>query len=278
MIFEFLILFISFFAGLIGALVGLGGGVIITPVLVLGFGINIKYAMGAALISVIATSSGAAAAYLKEAMSNVKIAIFLSIATTLGAILGAYCAVLLNIHILSIIFGTVLLITALISVLNKTHEIPPDTTSSALAIQLELPNAMPDPKTGKSLPYAVTNIVPGFIVMMIAGLLSGLLGIGSGAFKVLGMDQIMNIPFKVTTATSNFMIGLTAAASVGIYLKSGFFDPILSAPIAIGILIGAIYGAKLSKVIPIGPLKTIFLVLITLIGFQMILKGFGIEI
>lgn len=262
-------------AGVIGALIGLGGGIVITPMLVLGFGIDIRYAMGAALASVIATSSGAAAAYLRDGISNMRIGLFLCIATTVGAVCGAMLATALDPASLSIIFGVALLSTVVLS-LRKQRAVDPGTPSDPLAIRLCLPGRVPGP-TGPT-PYPVFRVIPGFLVMWIAGLLSGLLGIGSGAFKVLAMDQIMRIPFKVTTATSNFMIGVTAAASVGIYLRRGFFDPALVAPVALGVLAGAFIGARLLSVAPVKLLRAIFLTAVLIVSVQMILSGFGMKI
>lgn len=269
---DLLVAAASLLAGLVGALIGLGGGIIITPVLVLGFDIDIRYAMGAALTSVIATSSGAAAAYLRDGISNMRIGMFLCVATTIGAVCGALLAVVLDQNVLSVVFGAALLVTVLLS-LRRQPPPPAADASDPLALRLRLPGALPGP--GGPEPYPVLHVVPGFGVMWVAGVLSGLLGIGSGAFKVLAMDQVMRLPFKVTTATSNFMIGVTAAASVGIYLKKGYLDPTLAAPVALGVLAGAFFGAKLLPVAPVKILRIIFLVAVAVIGFQMIGRGAG---
>ena len=274
--FEITLILVSFIASVIGSLIGLGGGIIITPVLVLCFGVDIRYAMGAALCSVIATSSGAAAAYLRDGISNMRIGLFLCIATTIGAVCGALASAELNQSVLSIIFGVALLLTAFLSLKKKKGGVVPTEESSPVAIKIRLPGEMPDGKT--NVPYGVVRVLPGFIVMWVAGVLSGLLGIGSGAFKVLAMDQIMRIPFKVTTATSNFMIGVTAAASVGIYLQKGYFDPVLATPVSLGSLAGAFLGAKLLTIAPVKVLRLIFLVAIFVIAIQMILKGAGVNI
>jgi uncharacterized membrane protein YfcA len=265
----------SFLAGLIGALIGLGGGIIITPMLVLAFDIDIRYAMGAALASVIATSSGAAAAYLRDGISNMRIGLFLCIATTTGAVCGAMLATVLDQTVLSIIFGVALLITVGLSLRKNPGKEDSGRPSDPLALKLRLPGAMPS-ATGPD-PYGVFHVIPGFLVMWVAGVLSGLLGIGSGAFKVLAMDRIMRIPFKVTTATSNFMIGVTAFASVGIYLKRGFFDPVLVAPVTLGVLGGAFLGAKLLPVAPVKLLRVVFFIAVFIIAVQMILRGLGIN-
>ena len=274
LIFDILVAIGSFLAGVIGALIGLGGGVIITPLLVLAFGINIRYAMGAALCSVIATSSGAAAAYLRDGISNMRIGLFLCVATTIGAVCGALLAVVLGQAALSIIFGAALLVTVLLSLRKRKDRSGAD-TSDPLAVKLRLPGRMPTPNG--SIPYTVHHVLPGFGVMCVAGVLSGLLGIGSGAFKVVAMDQIMRIPFKVTTATSNFMIGVTAAASVGVYLKRGYLDPALVAPVALGVLAGAFVGAKLLPVAPVKLLRAIFLTAVSVIAVQMIARGLHIN-
>lgn len=260
-------------AGLLGSLIGLGGGIIITPVLVLGFGIDIRYAMGAALCSVIATSSGAAAAYLRDGLSNLRIGLFLCVATTIGAVCGAWAATVLDAALLSVIFGVALLVTVLLSVRTRKEMALPPTQSDPLALRLRLDGEYPGP--AGMLPYGVAAVGPGFLLMWIAGVLSGLLGIGSGAFKVVAMDQVMRLPFKVTTATSNFMIGVTAAASVGVYLKRGYLDPALVSPVALGVLVGAFFGARLIAVVPVRILRWVFLAAVSVIGVQMIGRGLG---
>jgi uncharacterized protein len=265
--FDILVAICSLLAGVIGALIGLGGGVIITPLLVLAFGVDMRYAMGAALCSVIATSSGAAAA-------NMRIGLFLCVATTIGAVCGALLAVVLDQAVLSIVFGAALLATVLLS-LRKKKDLSGADASDPLAAKLRLPGTMPAPNG--AVAYTVHHVLPGFGVMWIAGVLSGLLGIGSGAFKVVAMDQIMRIPFKVTTATSNFMIGVTAAASVGVYLKRGYLDPALVAPVALGVLAGAFVGAKLLPVAPVKLLRVVFLTAVSVIAVQMIARGLHIN-
>jgi uncharacterized protein len=274
LVFDTLVAIGSFLAGVIGALIGLGGGVIVTPLLVLAFGVDIRYAMGAALSSVIATSSGAAAAYLRDGISNMRIGLFLCVATTTGAVCGALLAVVLDPAVLSVIFGAALLATVLLSLRRKTA-LPGKDGSDPLAVKLRLPGTVPTP--AGSLPYTVHRVLPGLGVMWVAGVLSGLLGIGSGAFKVVAMDQIMRIPFKVTTATSNFMIGVTAAASVGVYLKRGYLDPALAAPVALGVLAGAFVGAKLLPAAPVKLLRMIFLTAVSVIALQMIVRGLHVN-
>ncbi len=269
--FDLAMFTVSIAAGLLGALVGLGGGVLITPILVLGFGIDIRYAMGAALASVIATSSGAGAAYLRDGVSNMRVGLFLCIATTLGAVGGAMLAGVVDPRVLFLVFGLALLATVGLSLRKKDDAEGAELPVNAVAARLRLDDTFP--ADGGSKSYHVQRVGWGFLVMVVAGLLSGLLGIGSGAFKVLGMDQIMRIPFKVTTATSNFMIGVTAAASIGIYLKNGYLDPVLVFPVALGVLVGAFAGGRLLPILPVKILKAIFLIVIAIIGLQMILHG-----
>ncbi|HEV2275786.1 MAG TPA: sulfite exporter TauE/SafE family protein, partial [Acidobacteriaceae bacterium] len=231
----------SLLAGFLGALTGLGGGVVIVPVLALLFHVDLRYAIGASLISVIATSSGAAAAYVREGFSNVRIGMFLEVATTLGALLGAYLTAKVTTHSIAIIFGVVLVYSAWASFRKQPAAVshPPD----ALASRLKLVGDYPT-RSGRE-EYSAERVPLGFGVMFLAGTLSGLLGIGSGAVKVLAMDEAMKLPFKVSTTTSNFMIGVTAAASAGIYLFRGYISAGLAAPVMLGVLIGSLAGSRL---------------------------------
>lgn len=261
----------SFLAGLLGALTGLGGGVVIVPLLALVFHVDIRYAIGASLISVIATSSGAAAAYVKEGYSNIRIGMFLEVATTSGAILGAFIASKVNPGTIAVIFGLVLLYSSYLSSKPKEEhaiEAPPD----PLATRLRLNGTYPTPEGFKS--YNVYHVPTGFSLMFVAGALSGLLGIGSGAVKVLAMDQAMAIPFKVSTTTSNFMIGVTAAASAGIYLDRGYIDPGLAMPVMLGVLLGSLLGARLLVFAKVRWLRIVFSVVIFALALEMIYNGF----
>ena len=269
-LFTLLVAASSFTAGLVGALTGLGGGVVLVPLLTIAFGVDIRYAIGASLVSVIATSSGAAAAYVREGYSNIRIGMFLEIATTLGAILGAMIATLVSGRVIAVIFGVVLLSSAYLSG-RKQHEPPPLEQPGSLAEKLRLGGHYPTPSGLKS--YSVTNVPAGFSIMFTAGTLSGLLGIGSGALKVLAMDQAMRIPFKVSTTTSNFMIGVTAAASAGLYLSRGYIDPGLAMPVMLGVLAGSLTGAKLLVKARTQSLRLIFSVVIVALGIEMIISG-----
>lgn len=265
----------AFFAGLLGALTGLGGGVIIVPLLTLGFGVDIRYAIGASLISVIATSSGAAAAYVKEGISNIRIGMFLEIATTTGAIGGAALAFIAPTHIIAIIFGVVLLYSAAVSFKKKTENtitiVPADYKPDRLSRLLK-PGGSYMSEQG-NVKYTVQHLKGGFLMMILAGVLSGLLGIGSGALKVIAMDSVMKIPFKVSTTTSNFMIGVTAAASAGIYLSRGYIDPVLSMPVMLGVLAGSLIGAKLLMKARTKSVRIIFAIVIALLAIEMMYNG-----
>ncbi len=270
-VFTILLLAGSLIAGLLGSLTGLGGGVVLIPLLTLVFKVDIHYAIGTSLISVIATSSGAAAAYVKEGITNVRLGMFLELATTLGAITGAFLSTYISTSIIAIIFGCVLIFSAIASFSKK--EVPIETENkSTLAKKLRLNNSYPT-NLGEQF-YNVTNVGGGFITMNIAGILSGLLGIGSGALKVIAMDNIMRIPFKVSTTTSNFMIGVTAAASAGIYLKRGYIDPGLSMPVVLGVLIGAFLGSKILFKVKSSTLRIVFAFVILALAFEMIYNGF----
>lgn len=257
-------------AGFLGALTGLGGGVVIVPMLTLLFGVDLRYAIGASLVSVIATSSGAASAYVREGYSNLRIGMFLEVATTVGAVAGAYLAVWLNPSWIAVTFGVVLLYSAW----QARSPVKPATVAGGqdwLATTLRLDGAYPS--EAGWVAYRVVRVPFGFLVMLVAGALSGLLGIGSGAVKVLAMDQVMRLPFKVSTTTSNFMIGVTAAASAGVYLNRGYIDPVLAMPVMLGVLAGATAGAAVLTRSRPARLRTIFGVVIGALALQMIVKG-----
>ena len=260
----------SVVAGLLGALTGLGGGVVIIPLLTLGFGVDIRYAIGASLISVIGTSSGAAAAYVREGFTNIRIGMFLEVATTIGAILGATLATVLSTSVIAVLFGLMLLFSAILSTKGH-HDIAGAKESHPLAVRLRLEGEFPAP--GGWQRYKVGSVPAGFSLMAVAGAISGLLGIGSGAVKVLAMDLAMRIPFKVSTTTSNFMIGVTAAASAGIYLNRGYIDPALSMPVILGVLVGSLVGARLLVAAKTRVLRWVFAVVIFALGVEMIING-----
>jgi uncharacterized membrane protein YfcA len=256
-------------AGFLGALTGLGGGVVIVPLLSLGFGVNIRYAIGASLVSVIATSSGAAAAYVREGYTNIRVAMLLEVATTTGALAGAVVAAGVRTHVIAIVFGVVLAASALMSFRRRRD--PPRAPPDALATRLRLD---PPPATpGGDAPYHVRGVVPASALMFGAGALSGLLGIGSGAVKVLAMDDVMHLPFKTSTTTSNFMIGVTAAAGAGVYLSRGYIDPVLAFPVMLGVLLGSVVGARVMTLASARALRVLFGAVILALAAEMIWGG-----
>ncbi len=257
-------------AGFLGALTGLGGGVVLVPVLTLFFHVDIRYAVGASLVSVIATSSGAAAAYVKEGFTNIRIGMFLEIATTLGALVGAYLALSVPTHAIAIIFGVMMLYSAYLSG-RPQPVVPVDDAPDALATRLRMNGSYPSLDGPRQ--YYVHRVPAGFGLMFGAGTLSGLLGIGSGAVKVLAMDQAMKIPFKVSTTTSNFMIGVTAAASAGVYLGRGYIDPGLAMPVMLGVLAGSVLGTQVLTRTRTWRLRLVFSAVILLLGVEMLYNG-----
>jgi uncharacterized protein len=259
----------SILAGLLGALTGLGGGIAIVPLLTLGLGIDLRYAIGAALVSVIATSSGAAIAYVREGYSNIRVGMFLEVATTFGAVTGGLIAAKASTRAIAILFGIVLLVSVFLS--DRPHHETANLTADPLATRLKLDSSYPTPAGEQS--YRVRHVPGGFAVMLIAGALSGLLGIGSGALKVVAMDRVMQLPFKVSTTTSNFTIGVTAAASAGIYLSKGYIDPVLCMPVLLGVLVGAWCGAKLLVKAKVSALRLVFNFVLSAIGIGMIYNG-----
>jgi uncharacterized protein len=268
--FSLIVAVVSVLAGFLGALTGLGGGVVIVPLLVLGFKVDIHYAIGASLVSVIATSSGAAAAYVRDGLSNIRIGMFLEIATTIGAIFGAYLAANTPTKAIAIIFGVILLWSSAIS-FRKRNRDEINRIVDPLAQRLRLDGTFPI-DTGRQ-PYHVRRVPLGFGLMFGAGTLSGLLGIGSGAVKVLAMDQAMEVPFKVSTTTSNFMIGVTAAASAGIYLSRGYIDPMIAMPVTLGVLAGSLAGAKFLVRSKVALMRIVFALVVALLGLEMIYNG-----
>jgi uncharacterized membrane protein YfcA len=258
-------------AGLLGSLTGLGGGVVLIPLLTLVFKVDIHYAIGTSLISVIATSSGAAAAYVREGITNIRLGMFLEVATTLGAIGGAWLATSLSTSFIAILFGVILILSAIVSFAKLSDPVSTG-NGSPLSRLLRLNSSYPTPAGVK--PYVVKNVVGGFLMMNVAGVISGLLGIGSGALKVIAMDNIMRIPFKVSTTTSNFMIGVTAAASVGIYLQKGYIDPGLSMPVMLGVLLGAFIGSRILAKARVAALKILFAAVVLVLAIEMMYNGF----
>jgi uncharacterized membrane protein YfcA len=266
----------SLAAGAAGAVLGLGGGILLIPVLTLFYGVDLRYAMGASILSVIATSSGAAAAYLRTSLSNVRIGLFLTLATVSGALVGAGLAGVVPVRGLQILLGLALAYSALMTLRQIHVEVPETVEADPLAIRFGLGGTYHDGVLDRDVAYRATHVKRGFAAMFGAGLLSGLLGIGSGAFKVLAMDHFMRLPMKVSTATSNFMIGITSAATAGVYFARGDINPLLSAPVAVGVLAGAVLGTRLMARLRNTTVRKAFLPVLAYLALSMLLRGLGV--
>ena len=272
-IFEFtcIVAAVSFVAGLVGAITGLGGGVIVVPVLAIALGVDLRYAIGASLVSVIATSSGAAAAFVREGYSNMRVGMFLEIATSVGAMFGASLATRVPTAGIAIVFGVLLLYSAYASLRHASPDAADTSAPDRLAGWLRLDSTYPTDHGLQA--YHVQRVPLGFALMAVAGALSGLLGIGSGALKVLAMDRGMKLPFKVSSTTSNFMIGVTAAASAGIYLSRGYIDPGLAMPVMLGVLAGSLLGARVLMRTGSRVLRLVFSLVILVMAVEMLYNG-----
>ncbi|GAT18012.1 hypothetical protein C5L25_001406 [Secundilactobacillus silagei JCM 19001] len=266
---------VGLFAGIAGAILGLGGGIIITPVLTLMMGLDIKYAIGASIIAVIATSSGSTIAYLKDEVLNLRVAMFLEIATTIGGIAGALLTGVLDPKYLYLLFGALLVFSGwnMWRKLRRGQEALNNVKADPIATKLKLNGSYFDKAEFKRVDYQVEQVPQGFLVMLGAGLASGMLGIGSGAFKVTAMDTFMKMPLKPSSATSNLMMGVTAAASATVYFFNGSILPNIAVPLALGILVGAVIGSRIMQVLPARVIRMIFIPVILFIGLQMLYKG-----
>ncbi len=271
MMHELLLLITAIVAGFLGSILGLGGGIIVVPVLTLVYHIDIRYAIAASLISIVATSSGAAASFLKDSLTNLRLAVFLEIGTVTGAIVGFLLAVYIKAQSLFLLFGAFLFFSALMMLRQRDEH--RSSTNHPWAEKLKLDGSYP--QKGEVISYKVENVPLGLFAMFGAGILSALLGIGSGIFKVLAMDGAMKLPIKVSSATSNFMIGVTASASAGAYLLKGDVRPEIAAPVALGIIVGSFVGAKAMVKMPAALIRKIFVVVLVIVSIQMIMKGFA---
>jgi len=269
---------ISVLSGLIGALAGVGGGILVIPALTTIFGVDIHLAIGASIVSIIATSSGAAVAYVRDRLTNLRVGMFLEVATSTGAVGGALAAAVVAPQLLYVLLAAVLGLSVLQQVSRLGEELPPEVVPSRAAASLRLASSYPDQRLGREVPYAARRVGLGFVMMLVAGFLSGLLGIGSGVLKVLAMDGVMRLPMKVSTATSNFMIGVTAAASAGIYLGRGDVDARLAAPVALGVLAGALLGSRILVRLRNRQVRLIFVPIMVVVALQMLAKGLGLHV
>lgn len=266
---EVILIFIAIVAGFIGAILGLGGGIILVPVLTLGFGIDIRYAIAASLISIVATSSGAAANFIQNKLTNIRLGVFLEVGTVTGAITGFLISSFLSAKLLYILFSVFLIFSGVMMFRKRTENV--SNVSHPWADFLGLNGSSAGERAEAS--YKVVNVPLGLGIMYVAGVLSAVLGIGSGVFKVMAMDTVMKIPIKVSSATSNFMIGVTAAGSAGAYFVRGDVVPEIAAPVALGVLVGSFFGAKAMVRMSPQILRWIFIVLMFVVSVQMFFKG-----
>lgn len=263
-------------AGAAGAILGLGGGILLVPILTIFFHVDLHYAMGASIVSVIATSSGAAASYLRSGLGNVRIGFFLVMATITGALIGAGLTGVVPVRGLEVVLGLALAYSALATFQQLHVELPAEGPADRLASRFGLEGTYRDVRLGRDVHYRATHVGPGVAAMFGAGILSGLLGIGSGAFKVLAMDTFMRLPMKVSTATSNFMIGITAAASAGIYFARGDIQPLLVAPVVVGVLLGASLGTAAMARMRNTTVRRVFLPVVIYLAATMLMRGLGL--
>jgi uncharacterized membrane protein YfcA len=257
---------LSIGAGFVGALSGLGGGVFIVPGLVILAHIPMHIAIGASLISVVATSAGASVAFVRDGWTNLRVAIILECATVTGAVSGAYMAGLISPPVLELLFALMMLQSAWFAMKSQGEVLLPQ--SDALCARLRLGGEMPG-DDGNLRPYGVRNLPGGAALMVLAGVISGLLGIGAGAVKVTAMDYLMKLPLKVSSATSNFMIGVTAGAGALVFLSRGDVAATVAAPVALGVTAGALIGGRVLPRVNVGALRRLFVVILVLIAIEM---------
>ncbi|ABF87353.1 putative membrane protein [Myxococcus xanthus DK 1622] len=275
-LFMLVVLGFSVGAGLLGSLLGIGGGLILIPVLTLLLKVDIQYAVGASIVSVIATSSGAAAAYVRDRMANTRVAMFLELATTAGALSGAFMSGLVGGRGVYLVFGGVMAWSALVMLRRMRASAETPVPADALADRLALHGSYWDESQGREVSYRVTRPLTGLGLMYVAGTVSGMLGIGSGALKVPAMDLAMRLPLKVSTATSNFMIGVTAAASAGVYFARGNIDPFIAGPVCVGVTLGAWLGSRhLMARVNSTWLRALFVGVLLWVAFEMLRKGWA---
>lgn len=275
--FFILVLTVAFLAGILGSLLGLGGGVIIVPLLTIFLGVPPLFAIGASIVSVIATSSGAASAYVREGITNLRVGMFLEVATTTGAVMGAVLTISLekaNLEgVVYVTFGVVLLLSVLPLVRRIGEELPTRVTPDAISRRLQLNGEYFDQALNEEVEYQATRSTLGLAVMYFAGLISGLLGIGSGALKVVALDAGMKLPMKVSSTTSNFMIGVTAAASTGIFYLGGYINPFVAAPVMLGVVLGSPLGARILVRARNSSIRKVFIPIIVVLALEMLLHG-----
>ena len=265
-------------AGAAGAVLGLGGGILLVPILTMFYGVDMRDAMGASIVSVVATSSGAAAAYLRSGLGNIRIGLFLAMATVSGALVGAALVGIVPERALALILGAALAYSTVVTLRQLNLDVPAEVPYDAVAARFGLEGTYYDVALDREVKYRAARVAHGVGAMFGAGVLSGLLGIGSGAFKVLAMDYFMRLPMKVSTATSNFMIGITASASAAIYFGRGDIRPVLVGPVALGVLTGAYVGSRLLSRLRNTTVRKAFVPVLGYLAVAMILRGLGVHL
>jgi len=274
MITTMLLLFpVAIVAGVMGAILGLGGGVILVPALTLLFKVPMRTAVAASTVSIIATSTGAAVAYLNDHFTNIRVAMWLEMGTAVGATTGALVAGYLNQRVLFILFGVLLGYSGYNMLKTRGKERDRQVVPDRMSRRLRLAGSFYDPALGRRVEYQVTHSIPGLVIMYFSGAAAGLLGIGAGIFKVPAMDQVMGLPFKASTATSNFMIGVTAASGAVVYFARGDVQPLVTGPVVLGVLLGALIGARLMVRMKAATVRRLFIPLILYTAAMMIYKG-----
>lgn len=272
------ILLVSILAGFVGALFGLGGGLLIVPFLTLVEGIPLPLAVGASLVSVVATSSSSAATYVRDHLTNIRIGMFLEIGAVAGAITGAFAAGYLPASFLFVLFGLTLLYATVVMIRSRRMDFPTETRRDKVSTVLSLGSEYIEQSQNKIIKYNMTRTPLTLLIAYFAGITSALLGVGGGIINVPTMNLVGKIPVKIASATSNFMIGVTAAASSTVYLSRGDVNPLLAAPLIIGVAAGAIVGTRVLKSSPPTTIKVAFGILLAAVSVLMILKGFNIPI
>jgi uncharacterized membrane protein YfcA len=271
--FETALFATSVLAGTVGAVLGIGGAMLIIPLLTLVFDVPLRNAVGVSIVSIIATSSGAAAAFLRDRLTNVRVAVLLEVATASGAVLGALLAGLLPERALFVLFAVLVLWSAAAMYRHREDQPIAPEASDRWAKALGLASRYPDAVLKKEVPYGVTGVPVAFALMGVAGLAAGLLGIGSGALKVPAMDRCMRLPIKVSSATSNFMIGVTASAAAGVYFLRGDVVPLLAAPVALGVLLGSWLGSRLLVRTSSRAVRLAFVTFLLFVAVQLVAKA-----
>lgn len=271
-------------AGLLGALVGIGGGLIVVPVLVLGFGVDIKIAIASSLIAVVASSTASGSVYVGKGLTNLRLGMLLEVATTIGGIMGGLIAVYISPTVISALFAVLMIVTCVLILCTKDPVKKTAVSESLATVETsketigKLSGSYYDPYLKEEIQYDVQNVPLGSFVSFFAGVLSGLLGVGGGFIKVPAMALGMKVPMKVAAATSNLMIGVTAISSLFVYFARGYVQPIIAAPVALGVVGGALYGTTLAQKISPKLLRKMFAVILVIVAVQMVLKSLGVSV